>query len=340
MATKNFISKDQKQFKANLHSHSTVSDGALTPEEMKAAYKAKGYSILAVTDHCIPKPHPELNDPDFLTITGYEAYIRPHPKGKYNIFKPEIHMNLFARDPMNDKIICYNKCYCKYLKTDHSELNRAGSEEPREYTPEYINKFIQTAKDNGYIVAYNHPYWSMEDEETILKYEGFFSLELDNTASNLGNSLEHAEMLYDRMLRRGMRIGCHSADDNHNKGDMDGVHCDSFGSYTMILADKLEYDEIFSAIESNNCYASTGLEIYEVSITDNTNIHVECSPAAKIIVHYGAKTQKGRIAAPGETISSVDVELHPDAPYFRVTVIDENGKRACTRGFFRDEFEA
>ena len=54
MAIKVFISKDKKQFKANMHCHSTISDGKLTPEELKAAYKAQGYSVLAITDHCYP----------------------------------------------------------------------------------------------------------------------------------------------------------------------------------------------------------------------------------------------------------------------------------------------
>ena len=38
-------------YKANLHAHSTVSDGGLTPSELKERYRAKGYSILALTDH-------------------------------------------------------------------------------------------------------------------------------------------------------------------------------------------------------------------------------------------------------------------------------------------------
>ena len=41
------LPKDLTYYKANLHSHSTLSDGCVTPEEMKAAYKEKGYSILA-----------------------------------------------------------------------------------------------------------------------------------------------------------------------------------------------------------------------------------------------------------------------------------------------------
>ena len=40
-----------KFYKANLHSHSTVSDGVKTPEELKEMYKAEGYSVFAYTDH-------------------------------------------------------------------------------------------------------------------------------------------------------------------------------------------------------------------------------------------------------------------------------------------------
>ena len=64
-----------KFYKANLHSHSTVSDGALTPDELKNRYKAKGYSVLAFTDHELIVDHSELDDTDFLTITGMEYGI-------------------------------------------------------------------------------------------------------------------------------------------------------------------------------------------------------------------------------------------------------------------------
>lgn len=43
-------------YKANLHCHSTLSDGALSPAELKEAYKAKGYSVIAYTDHNILIP--------------------------------------------------------------------------------------------------------------------------------------------------------------------------------------------------------------------------------------------------------------------------------------------
>ena len=38
-------------YKANLHLHTTVSDGVWSPEEAKRRYAERGYSILAFTDH-------------------------------------------------------------------------------------------------------------------------------------------------------------------------------------------------------------------------------------------------------------------------------------------------
>jgi len=96
---KHLISPDAKQYKANLHCHSTISDGKKTPEELKEMYKSKGYSILAITDHEAPKKHSYLNDKDFITVTGYEAYIRVKPV--YDAYEREIHLNLFARDAEN-----------------------------------------------------------------------------------------------------------------------------------------------------------------------------------------------------------------------------------------------
>ena len=60
-------------YKANLHSHSTITDGKLAPQEMKELYKSKGYSVIAYTDHDVMIPHHELTDDTFLALTGFEA---------------------------------------------------------------------------------------------------------------------------------------------------------------------------------------------------------------------------------------------------------------------------
>ena len=61
-----------KFYKANLHNHTVVSDGRSTPEEIKALYLDQGYQIVAFTDHNILIDHCDLNDGEFLALTGTE----------------------------------------------------------------------------------------------------------------------------------------------------------------------------------------------------------------------------------------------------------------------------
>ena len=333
---KYLISPEKKQYKANLHCHSVLSDGCKTPEELKEMYKSHGYDILAITDHERPYDHQALSDPEFLMITGYECYIRP--SGCYNKYDREIHLNLFARDPKNLKMINFDERYAAYLKRDKAidSLVRVGSERPREYTKEYINEYIQTAKDNGYILSYNHPYWSMDDEADILGYEGFFSLEICNYGSYLTNNLDYCGALYDKMLCKGKRVFCHGADDNHNGYPETHPKCDSFGAFTMIMADEFSYNGVINAMEAGEMYASMGPSFKEVSVEDG-NIHIECSDVKSIFVYMGSKTPHCLIANDGETVNCADFKIDERARYVRVSVRDLYGRWADTRGFFPDE---
>ena len=42
-------------YKGNLHTHSTRSDGTLSPGAVLAAYRERGYDFLSLTDHFIPR---------------------------------------------------------------------------------------------------------------------------------------------------------------------------------------------------------------------------------------------------------------------------------------------
>jgi len=332
------ISGDKRQYKANLHCHSTLSDGKLTPEVLKDMYKARGYDILAITDHSHPYSHYAMSDPDFLMLTGYEAYIR-ESGGPFDHFKREIHMNLFARDPHNETLICYDPKYTRYIPEDElKNMKKAGEEGTREYSVEYINKFIKTAVENGYLVAYNHPYWSMESEADILSYANLFSLELRNTGSYNANRLECGEMLYDAMLRKGMRLGVNAGDDNHNKYPEGHIWCDSFGWYTVILADRLEYSEIISAMERGDCYVSNGPVISEIAV-DGNRVTVDCSEASEVYMYFGSKQPDAVKLPRGEMRTHFELTLSERAEHFRVSVYDSEGRVANTRGFFRDEWE-
>jgi len=337
---KQYIKKNAPQYKANLHCHSTISDGRLTAEELKAAYKSNGYSILAITDHEVPFDHSDLSDTDFLMLTGYEVYIRPNGSG-YNIYAPEVHINLLAKEPHNTKYIGYNDDYCKYIKDPEvrAAFDKVGEERRREYNVDYINWFLKLARENGYLCTHNHAYWSMEEQSMICEYDGFFSMEMCNYSSYTMNQIEYNAPLYDRLLREGKRIFCHSADDNHNAHPFGDPQCDSFGGFTMVMADDLSYESVIRAFEKGDFYSSMGPIIKELTF-DGMKVHVETSKAKQITMYHGAKTTRRAVGSKDAPVTSADFDIPENAPYIRIGVCDFEGHYADTRGFFMDEIKS
>ena len=335
---KYLISPEKNQYKANLHCHSVLSDGCKTPDELKEMYKSRGYSILSITDHERPTEHQRLADDDFVLLTGYEVYIRPDPK--YNLYRDEVHLNLFAKDPYNLSWICFNPEYSKYAIRDGvvDEIPKVGSERPREYTVDYLNEFIKTANDAGYLVAYNHPVWSMLPEAKLLELKGIFSLEISNYSAYLINGLDNYNgALYNALLSSGDRIFCHGGDDNHNKMPVDHPHCDSFGAFTMIMADELNYSSVITAMESGEMYSSMGPTISELSVDNGKKLHLECSEVSRVYVYFSNKCVRYQHANKGEAITSFECEIDKNAPFVRVAICDKDGNWASTRGYFPDE---
>lgn len=332
-----FISPSAKQYKANLHSHSTLSDGKLSPEALIRAYRERGYSVLAITDHEAPYDHSAASDKDFLMITGYEAYIRPSPICAYDPFGPEIHLNLLAKDPHNTGFIAYDPNFCKYMPPEAAaEREKLGDLGPRRYERGYIQRFIDLARENGYLVSYNHPCWSMEEPADILSYEGCFSLEIYNTGSMTINGLEHNLALYDSMLRRGKFLYCHGADDNHNKKPFDDYLSDSFGAWTMILAKELTYPAVMEALEKGRFYASTGPTIKELSFQGN-KVHMAFSDAVRAMMHLSPKRTVNVYNSDGSPIQTADFQIPDGAAYVYFSLLAADGTEACTHAFTREE---
>ena len=165
----------------DLHVHSTVSDGKLTPEEVKAEYKKLGYSILAMTDHSVIVNHQHLNDPDFLMLTGAEidaTEAKPFREGS-RIRKCR-HLCLIAKDPNNNWLPYRDPDphpnslpYCENCVFDDMSC---------EYTTEAMNAVVAKANEKGYLVTYNHPVWSLETYPDYAPIEGVWGMEYRNSS--------------------------------------------------------------------------------------------------------------------------------------------------------------
>lgn len=332
-----FISPGARQYKANLHCHSNLSDGRLTPEELVRAYREQGYSILAITDHEASYDHTAASQPDFLLVTGYEAYIRPSPDCCLDHYGPEIHLNLLAKDPHNTTLIGFDPKFCKYMPPEEAaRREKAGELGPRRYDRGYIQAFIDQARASGYLVSYNHPCWSMESQEDILSCSGCFSLELFNTGSMKISGAEDNVALYDAMLRRGKRPYVHGADDNHNHHPFGSLMCDSFGAWTIVLSEGLSYPAVIRALEAGWFYASTGPAFTRLSF-QGKRVLMEFSGAQRAIMHMSPKWALNLWARAGEPFDRAEFDIPDRAPYVYFSLLDGDGRRAVTRAFTREE---
>ena len=336
---KYLLPNDGQFYKANLHCHTTVSDGKLTPAEVKDAYKAHGYSIIAYTDHDVMIPHDELNDENFLALHGYEMEV---PASDPPTFKHRktCHMCLIALDKDNLKQVCWHRE--KYLLghgAEYRHLVQFDESLPdfvREYTHECINTMIRTGRENGFFVTYNHPAWSMQTYEDYGGYEGMHAMEICNSTSYVPGYSEYNAKEYDELLRQGKRIYCIGTDDNHNSKPIGSPGSESFAAFTVIKAEKLDYKTITDALLAGNFYASQGPAIKELWIEDGV-VHVKSSAAERICMTTGTRKQRAVFREKGKSLTSAQFKVDADDVYIRITVTDKYGKNADSNAYFVDE---
>jgi len=337
---KYLLPKDGTFYKANLHCHSTVSDGKLTPEELKKAYMDKGYSIIAYTDHDVLIDQQHLTDDKFLALNGYEMEINEH-SAKAFYAKKTCHMCLVALKPDNLTMVCHHRSL-KYIfanavnYVDQLKFDESAPDFERYYTGECISEMMKMGRDNGFFVTYNHPGWSMENYEQYSKYENMHAMEICNYGCVVEGFTDYNEKEYDQILQTGKRIYCISTDDNHNRREPDSKGYDSFGGFTMIKADKLEYETITDALLAGSFYASQAPEIHELWFEDG-KIFIKCSEAYSITLNTGRRRADIRYAENGEKLTEASFEIKPEDIYVRITVTDKNGLHANTNAYFTDE---
>lgn len=299
-------------YKANLHCHTTCSDGRLTPRQVKDHYKAHGYSVIAFTDHNVLVDHSELNDPEFLALTGIEVDTDSFVYGKKYKFNQTCHLCAIARDP-----------------AAAPPIFRAES-----YTPEAIAAKIEEFHRGGYIVNYNHPTWSCESGEEFLRYGDYDGMEIFNYSAEVAtnNGCSQSEFaLALRLLERPIR--CIAADDNH-----EGRNCedDACGGWVVFKAPELSYRAIIEAYDNMQFYASTGPAIHQCLVEDGV-LKLDCSPVRRVhVMGQGINPLLCEYAEGNDlTHAELDLKTLPaDTLYLWVQITDGAGRKAWMNPWF------
>lgn len=321
------LPKDGQFYKANLHSHSTLSDGNFTPEQVKKLYKDKGYSVYAFTEHRIYYDlRKELDDKDFITLPAYEAELAynkkttPFPaicEGSAPTIKEAevIHLNMFAIDP--DKVSS---------EVDVKDIYH-------DYSAENINELIRRGKEAGFFVEFNHPHWSLNSAELYNQLEGLDAIEMVTGAAYRSSGLDHVPHVYREFAWRNKRMGVLAGDDNHR-----AYHF--FQAWTMIKAPELTHKAIMDAIIKGDCYTSTGPEIEELSVEDGV-VHIKTSEAQGIYFSTAGRRKEVSLMADNNDVPVTEAKfnLKETDIFFHITVRDINGRPANTRIYYLDEFD-
>jgi hypothetical protein len=318
-------------YKANMHMHTTISDGKMTPEEVKEFYRSRGYSIVAFTDHEAILPHNELTDDTFLAITAVEASINDDWPGGH-VHNRCYHMNLYAKNP---DAVSYPVYDSRYLWPEHA-INSVSEEcsavkYRRHYSNAGMNDLIKKANDAGFLVSYNHPVWSLQRYPDYAGLKGLWGVEFYNAGCNRSGYPENTQA-FDDLLHLNENVFPLATDDAHEQGTC------GFG-WIQIKAEQLEYGTVMTALENGDFYASEGGPNITALWFEDGKMHVECDGARRIVFSCGARRCRWA-GKDGELTYSAEYEVRPEDYYVRIRLEDNYGRCSYTSAYFVDELLA
>lgn len=341
-------------YKASLHTHSTVSDSKLTPEEDKAAYQELGYDIVAYTDHEILVPHPELQDETFLPLTAIECEFKQPALSYYDengekvqppayLRRHQVYHLIYIAPKMNETYYPWpTRSYVWGNAKDYIQDYYVG-EKPRTFTETNVNAAIQDAKDHGFLVEYCHPFWSLNRYDTYTCLKNIDFVEVYNTGCmEEGYFLDDSVRPLDDLLNLGHHVAPTCSDDSHSLRDVGAAA-------TYVRADALTYDKVFESLKNGDTFASTGPVFKEIEFDPETKVlTVESSIVRAISLTTGLRYAKCAGDPRKGTVDRAEFDLKdfieavyrygvPERCFIRLTLLDEYGKKAYTRGYFLPE---
>jgi predicted metal-dependent phosphoesterase TrpH len=288
-----------KFWRGNLHTHSTLSDGALPVEEVVRRYKSMGYDFLALTDHFIAHFNWPVADTRHLRSENFTTLIGA-----------ELHAPVTSAGELWH-IVAVG------LPLDFAPV-AAGETGPQ---------LAQRAKEAGAFVAIAHPSWSRYSIEDGRALSFAHAVEIYNHGCAVENDLGEGFYLLDQLLNEGHHLNAIATDDAHFKT------LDHFGGMVNVKAEKCEPESILEALKTGQFYASQGPQIHDIRM-DGTLIEIDTSPVDSITVVCGNSRSCVEF---GRAISHARFDLkalergwllEKKSAWIRVTAIDQNGKRA------------
>lgn len=239
----NFYGEERLALRANLHTHTTHSDGHFAPQSIIRLYANEGYDVLALTDHR------QVHD-----ISPYD------PCGMILIQGAEIHPD----NPGNLRwhILCLNLPLDFKYAAPPDQYRQVGN------TDAPVQEVIDAVNAAGGVAAVAHPYWCQYGSEMVKKVKNYFAMEVYNTECR-GIDKAYSVQTWDELLLQGYKVNAIAVDDIHGPGAL-------FGGWTVICAKERTRESVMEALREGAFYASQGPEFRSLAV-DGTTVTAEFS---------------------------------------------------------------
>jgi hypothetical protein len=178
----NFFGKELNCYKANLHTHSTTSDGRYQLPELVDIYRDNGYDILAATDHRKTNHISKMDSGDLLLISGMEF----HPSGPRGIMLHLLALNI-PEDFENPSELPYQEA-------------------------------IECVRKAGGKCILAHPYWCGLTSADVMKIKNLDGIEVYNTSTRYIGKAYNMQ-IWDELLQSGYYLPAIAVDDIHGARD-------------------------------------------------------------------------------------------------------------------------
>jgi len=302
-----FYGKKLNTYRANLHTHSTTSDGKFTPDEVMAMYSREGYDIMCMTDHLKTNRLAEIDPHGMLLMSGIEM----HPAGG------RIHRS---------HLLCVN------VPEDFDSSVGAY----RKDGENRMQEVVDAVNAAGGLCYFAHPYWCGFRSEEIAALHGLAGIEVYNTSTRyIGRA--YNMQIWDELCDMGLRFPALAVDDVHRPRDL-------FGGWSVVCCAERTREAVVAALRAGSFYSTQGPEFKRLSFEDGI-FEAEFSPATSVIgvsnqcrgFCAGVPNFEGDGKAPEITSCRFDMrELLAPAKavikcnYFRFQIIDAQGRYAWT----------
>lgn len=248
-----------KWYKGNLHTHTSLSDGRLSPDEAVAVYKAKGYDFMALTDHWVQSNTEQKNG--MLMISGCEFDTGDM-----------VNMRIFHIIGVGMK--------CP-VQLEHNVMN----------APQVLIDAVLAAGGEAILA---HPCWSVMDPADIHKIHGICGAEIFNSTSDLPVNGRRADsgVYFDMWGTDGRFVNCMAADDSHQYAG------EQTRSFIIVNATALSRDAIMQSLHDGNYYASQGPLIDSVTF-DVNKVKIKCPKVETVVFYSNTVWCEDRVFTGG-----------------------------------------